>query len=104
MPEEDEEPVVDAAKIVLWHVPVNRAHSQAREEVDREQHQAALEREQHIQNAIREVVVRPGQDLGLARAATQFEREDRVGSCVAAEFFADTSCFEDMSFGELLEF
>ena len=62
------------------------------------------ERRQHIQNAIREVVVRPGPDLDLPRAAAQFEREDRVGSCVAAEFFADTSCFKDMSVGELLEF
>ena len=103
-PEEDEEPVVDAAQIVLRRVRANRARSQARAEVDHEQRQAALEREQRIQNAIREVVVRPGPDLDLARAAAQFEREDRVGSCVAAEFFADTSCFEEMSFGELLEF
>ena len=103
-PEEDEEPVVDAAQIVLRRVRANRARSQARAEVDHEQRQAALEREQRIQNAIREVVVRPGPDLDLACAAAQFEREDRVGSCVAAEFFADTSCFEEMSFGELLEF
>ena len=34
----------------------------------------------------------------------QFQGEDPVGSCVAAEFFADTSCFEDMSFGERLAF
>ena len=82
----------------------NRASSQARTEVDHEQRQAALECEQRIKNALREVVVRPGPDLDLARAAAQFEREDHVGSCVAAEFFADTSCFEDMSFGELLKF
>ena len=55
-------------------------------------------------NAIREVVVRPGPDLDLDRATAQFERKDRVGSCVAAEFFADTSCFEDISFWVLLEF
>ena len=103
-PEEDEEPVVDAAQIVLRHLRANRARSQARAEVDHEQRQAALEREQRIQNATQEVVVRPGPDLHLARAAAQFEREDRVGSCVAAEFFADTPCFEEMSFGELLEF
>ena len=103
-PEEDEEPVVDAAQIVLRRVRANRARSQARAEAERQQCQAAMEREQRIQNAIREVVVRPGPDLNLARAAAQFEREDRVGFCVAAEFFADTSCFEDMIFGELLEF
>ena len=103
-PEEDEEPVVDVAQIVLRRMWANRARSQAQAEVDHEQRQAALECEQRIQNAIREVVVRPGPHLDLACAATQFEREDRVGSCVAAEFFADTSCFEEMSFGELLEF
>lgn len=73
-------------------------------DADREQRQAAWKHDQRIQNAIREVVVRPGPDLDLARAVTQFEHEDRVGSCVAAEFFADTSCFEEMSFGELLKF
>ena len=62
------------------------------------------ERENRVQNAIREVVVRPGPDLDLDRATAQFEREDCVGSCAAAEFFADTSCFEDISFWELLEF
>ena len=103
-PEEDEESVVDTAQIVLRRVRANHARSQAQAEVDHEQRQAALEREQRIQNAIREVVVRPGPNLDLARVAAQFEREDRVGSCVAAEFFADTSGFEDMSFGELLEF
>ena len=55
-------------------------------------------------NAIRAVLVRPGPDLDLARAAAQFEREDRGGYCAAREFFTDTSCFEDMSFRELLEF
>ena len=65
--------------------------------------QAAWECEQRIQNALQEVVVRPGPDLDLARAAAQFEREDGVGSCAAAEYFADTSCLENMSFGELLE-
>ena len=94
-PEEDEEPVVNAAQIILRRVRANRARSQVRTEADCEQ---------RIQNALREVLVRPGPDLDLARAAAQFEREDRVGSCKAAEFFADTSCFEDMSFGELLEF
>ena len=103
-PEEDEEPVVNAAQIILRRVRANRARSQVRTEADCEQRQAAWKREQPIQNALREVVVRPGPDLDLARAAAQFEREDRVGSCKAAEFFADTSCFEDMSFGELLEF
>ena len=48
-------------------------------------------------------MARPGPDLDLARAAAQFEREDGVGSCAAAEFFADTSCLENMAFGELLE-
>ena len=72
----------------------NRACSHARAEADREQ---------RIPNAIQEVVVRPGPDLDLARTAAQFKREDRVGSCAAAEFFADTSCFEDMSFRELLQ-
>ena len=104
VPEEDEEPVVDAGQIVSQRVRPNRASSQAQAEEVREQRQAALECEQRIQNAIRDVVVCPGPDLDLARAAVQFEREDRVGSCVAADFFADTSCFEDMSFGELLEF
>ena len=33
------------------------------------------------------MVVCPGKDLDLARAAVQFEREDRAGSCAAAEFF-----------------
>ena len=86
--------------------PITRqtnAHSQARAEAECEQRQAAMEREQRIQNAIRKVVVRLGLDLDLARAAAQFEREDRVGSCAASEFFADSSCFEDMSFRELLE-
>ena len=82
----------------------NRARSQARAEANREQRQAAWEHEQHMQNAIREVVVRPGPDLDLARAAMQSEREDRVGSCAATDFFGDTSCLEDMSFGQLLEF
>ena len=103
-PEEDEEPVVDAAQIVLWCMQVNRARSQAGAEADQEQRQKALEREQRIQNAIREVVVRPGTDLDLAHVTAQFEREDHVGSCAAAEFFPDTSCLEDMSFGELFQF
>ena len=30
------------------------------------------------------MVVCPGRDLDLARAAVQFEREDRAGSCAAA--------------------
>ena len=76
--------MVDAAQIVLRRVRANRAHSQVRAKVDHEQHQAALEREKHIQNATREVVVRPGPYLDLA--------------CAAAEFFADTSCFEVLEF------
>ena len=70
-PEEDEEPVVDAAQIVLRHVRANRAHSRAQAEADLEQHQAALEREQRIQNAIRDVVVRPGPDLDEARTISR---------------------------------
>ena len=90
--------------MVLRRVRPNRAHSQVQADADREQRQVAWEREQRIQNAIREVMLLPGPHLDLARVAAQFEREDRVGSCAAPEFFADTSCFEDMPFGELLEF
>ena len=82
----------------------NHAHYQGSAAVDREQRQATWAREQRIQNAFRKVMVRPCPDSELARTAEQFEREDHVGSCAAAEFFADTSRFKDMSLGELLEF
>ena len=75
------------AQIVLRRVWANHARSQVRAKADCEQRQAAWEHEQSIQNVIWEVVVRPGPDLDLAHAATQFEREDHVGFCVAVSSF-----------------
>ena len=69
----------------MW---ANRARSHDEWDTDREQPQAAWEREQRIENILREVVVRIGPDLELARTATQFKWEDLLRSFTAAKYFA----------------
>ena len=48
--------------------------------------------EDRIQNILNEVLERSCSEVALARAASQYQREDLVESCdKAAEFFADTT-------------
>ena len=51
--------------------------------------------EARIQNILNDVLERPSPDVALARAASQYEHEDLMGSCdKVAEFFADTSSLD----------
>ena len=81
-----DETVADAASSVLRRTQRNGVWTVTVQEEDLEA---------RIQNILNDVLERPSPDVALARAASQYEHEDLMGSCdKAAEFFADTSSLD----------